>query len=109
MAPMSEEEENYIRLILLLKGVQPKAVRYFFDKEFPPSCLLSELSANYTTLYGLKRNRVLSQAQWNLLFPSNGMFYILRKTHTEAKRNTVNKLIKKYICIFVDHIQEMID
>ncbi|XP_052075453.1 uncharacterized protein LOC127712894 [Mytilus californianus] len=73
MAPLSEEEENYIRLALLLKGVSPRAVRTYFDREFPPTHLPSTLNKNYNTLYGLKLNRVLNQAQWKLLFPRNGV------------------------------------
>ncbi|CAG2187022.1 unnamed protein product [Mytilus edulis] len=73
MAPLLEEEENYIRLALLLKGVSPRAVRNFFDKEFPPTYLPSTLNKNYNTLNGLFKKRILNQAQWNLLFPKNGV------------------------------------
>ncbi|VDI83823.1 Hypothetical predicted protein [Mytilus galloprovincialis] len=71
MAPLLEEEENYIRLALLLKGVSPRAVRTFFDKEFPPTYLPSTLNKNYNTLNGLFKNRILNRAQWNLLFPKS--------------------------------------
>ncbi|XP_071136253.1 uncharacterized protein [Mytilus edulis] len=73
MAPLLEEEENYIRLALLLKGVSPRAVRTFFDKEFPPTYLPSTLNKNYNTLYDLFKKRILNQAQWNLLFPKTGV------------------------------------
>ncbi|CAG2184484.1 unnamed protein product [Mytilus edulis] len=73
MATLVEEEENYIRLALLLKGVSPRAVRNFFDKEFPPTYLPSTLNKNYNTLYDLFKKRILNQAQWNLLFPKNGV------------------------------------
>ncbi|VDI71769.1 Hypothetical predicted protein [Mytilus galloprovincialis] len=72
MAPLSEEEENYVRLALLLKGVTPRAVRTYFDREFPPSYLPSTLNTNYNTLLDLKLNRIINQAQWNLLIPRNG-------------------------------------
>lgn len=75
MASLSEEEDNYIRFALLLKGVTPRAVRTFFDNEFPPTYLPSTLNENYDTLYNLKLRRVLNQVQWNLLFPKNGTFY----------------------------------
>ncbi|CAG2195557.1 unnamed protein product [Mytilus edulis] len=71
MAPLLEEEENYVRLALLLKGVSPRAVRTYFDREFPPTHLPSTLNTNYNTLQDLKLKRVLNQAQWNLLFPRN--------------------------------------
>ncbi|CAG2221642.1 unnamed protein product [Mytilus edulis] len=73
MAPLLEEEENYVRLALLLKGVSPRAVRTYFDREFPPTHLPSTLNTNYNTLQDLKLKRVLNQAQWNLLFPRNGV------------------------------------
>ncbi|CAG2239363.1 unnamed protein product [Mytilus edulis] len=72
----AEEEENYIRLALLLKGVSPKAVRTFFDKELPPTYLPSTLNKNYNTLYDLYLKRILNQTQWNLLLPKNGMYFI---------------------------------
>ncbi|XP_063418130.1 uncharacterized protein LOC134700907 [Mytilus trossulus] len=73
MAPLSEEEENYVRLALLLKGVTPRVVRTYFDREFPPTSLPSTLSTSKNTLWDLKLNRVINQAQWNLLYPRNGV------------------------------------
>ncbi|XP_052072896.1 ankyrin-3-like [Mytilus californianus] len=73
MAPLLKEEENYVRLALLLKGVSPRAVRLYFNKEFPPKDLHSMLNTKKNTLSGLKRQRVLNQAQWNLLFPIKGV------------------------------------
>ncbi|CAG2191595.1 unnamed protein product [Mytilus edulis] len=73
MAPLSDEEENYVRLALLLKGVTPRAVRTYFDREFPPTYLPSTLNTNYNTLWDLKLKRIINQAQWNLLIPRNGV------------------------------------
>ncbi|XP_063438381.1 uncharacterized protein LOC134719305 [Mytilus trossulus] len=73
MAPLSDEEENYVRLALLLKGVTPRAVRTYFDREFPPTYLPSTLNTNYNTLWELKLKRIINQAQWNLLIPRNGI------------------------------------
>ncbi|CAG2235506.1 unnamed protein product [Mytilus edulis] len=73
MAPLSEEEENYVRLALLLKGVAPRAIRTYFDRTFPPTYLPSTLNTHYDTLDNLKFRRVLNQTQWNLLFPTNGV------------------------------------
>ncbi|CAG2234295.1 unnamed protein product [Mytilus edulis] len=73
MAPLSDEEENYVRLALLLKGVTPRAVRTYFDREFPPTSLPSTLNTNYNTLSDLKLKRIINQAQWNLLIPRNGV------------------------------------
>ncbi|XP_071152248.1 uncharacterized protein [Mytilus edulis] len=67
MASLSEEEENYVRLALLLRGVTPRAVRTYFDREFPPASLPSTLSTSHNTLLDLKVKRIINQAQWNLL------------------------------------------
>ncbi|XP_076084270.1 E3 ubiquitin-protein ligase DZIP3-like [Mytilus galloprovincialis] len=72
MAPLSIEEENYVRLALLLKGVTPRAVRTHFDKEFPPTSLPSTLSTSHNTLLDLKIKRIINQAQWKILIPRNG-------------------------------------
>ncbi|XP_063427582.1 uncharacterized protein LOC134711079 [Mytilus trossulus] len=73
MAPLSDEENNYIRLALLLKGVSPRAVRTFFDKEFQPSNLHSTFSKNSKILRDLKSQKILNKNQWNLLFPKYGL------------------------------------
>ncbi|XP_076081117.1 uncharacterized protein LOC143052027 [Mytilus galloprovincialis] len=67
MASLSEEEENYVRLALLLKGVTPRAFRTYFDREFLPTTLHSTLSTRHSTLFDLKSKRILNQVQWNLL------------------------------------------
>lgn len=77
MAPLSKEEENYIRLTLLVIDVSQRAVRTYFDSEFPPKRLPSMLIANYTTINELKRNKTLKPVQLDLLNPKNGMFCII--------------------------------
>lgn len=37
MTSLSVEEENYLRMSLLLTGISQRAVRVLFDKEFPPA------------------------------------------------------------------------
>ncbi|XP_071142053.1 E3 ubiquitin-protein ligase DZIP3-like [Mytilus edulis] len=69
MASLSEEEEKYLRMHLLLTGICPRAVRIFFDKEFPPACLYTSLKKEYHKLFDLKMKRLINQSQWNLLFP----------------------------------------
>ncbi|CAC5417483.1 unnamed protein product [Mytilus coruscus] len=64
-----KKEENYVRLVLLLKEVAPGSVRTLFDRECPPTHLSSTLNTNYNTLVDLKLKRIVNQAQWNLLFP----------------------------------------
>lgn len=83
MAPLSQEKENYIRFTLLLKGLSQKAVRTYFDREFPPTSLPLTLRKKYTTIYRLKCEGVLNQSQWNRLFPKNGMCYLCMTAHLE--------------------------
>lgn len=68
MPSLSIEEENYVRMGLLLTGISPRAARALFDKEFAPSCLDASLKKEYNKLNDLKKKRVINQQQWNLLF-----------------------------------------
>ncbi|XP_052079002.1 uncharacterized protein LOC127717259 isoform X32 [Mytilus californianus] len=71
---LSPEEENYVRMALLLTGISPRAVRVLFDKEFPPASLSSSINTTTTkaTLNNLKRRKVINKKQWDLLFPTSG-------------------------------------
>lgn len=69
---VSQEEENYLRMQLLLNGISPRAVRALFDKEFHPFCLHASIKSEYTKLQDLKSKRVITAAQWQLLVPRNG-------------------------------------
>ncbi|XP_076080029.1 uncharacterized protein LOC143050800 [Mytilus galloprovincialis] len=66
---LSQEEENYVRMSLLLIGISPRAARVLFDREFSPTCLDSSLKKEYKTLRDLQKKRIINQSQWNLLFP----------------------------------------
>lgn len=68
-----EEEENYLRLDLLT-GISSRAVRVIFDKEFHPSCLGKTIKKEYKILKDLKMRRIITTAQWNLLFPPKGKY-----------------------------------
>lgn len=65
----SLEEENYLRMSLLLTGISPRAVRVLFDHEFAPECLYSSLKKEYYNLDKLKKTHRINQTQWDLLFP----------------------------------------
>ncbi|CAG2247007.1 unnamed protein product [Mytilus edulis] len=69
MASISIEEENYVRMSLLLTGISPRAARTFFDREFAPTCLDASLKKEYSKLWDLKKKHRINQSQWNLLFP----------------------------------------
>lgn len=68
---ISQEEENYVRLSLLLTGISPRAARKYFDSEFAPSCLYASLKKEYNKLNGMKKKRTINPEQWKLLFPRN--------------------------------------
>ncbi|CAG2212089.1 unnamed protein product [Mytilus edulis] len=69
MTSLSPEEENYVRMSLLLTGISPRALRTFFDQEFASACLDSSLKKEYEKLSYLKKKNRINQSQWNLLFP----------------------------------------
>lgn len=68
MASLSVEEENCVRMSLLLKGISPRAARTFFDSEFAPGCLDATIKKEYNKLFELKKKHIINQSQWNLLF-----------------------------------------
>lgn len=66
---VSEEEENYLRMRLLVLHIGTRAVRVFFDKEFDPSCLNKSIRDGHSKLNASKRKGIINQEQWNLLYP----------------------------------------
>lgn len=71
---LSKEEENYLRMNLLLTKISPKAVRVLFNKEFPPACLCATIEKKLSRLNDLKKKQLINSSQWSLLFPSNGRY-----------------------------------
>ncbi|XP_052106905.1 uncharacterized protein LOC127739284 isoform X2 [Mytilus californianus] len=69
MGSLSVEEENYVRMSLLLTGISPRAARTFFDSEFAPACLDATIKKEYNKLLDLKKKHRINQSQWNHLFP----------------------------------------
>lgn len=67
MTSLSEEEENFVRMSLLLTGISPRAVRVLFDYEFSPTCLDATLKKEFNKLNDLHQKRVINQSQWKLL------------------------------------------
>ncbi|CAC5391197.1 unnamed protein product [Mytilus coruscus] len=66
---LTQEEENYVRMSLLLTGISPCAARALFDREFAPACLDTSMKKEYNSLRDLQKKRIINQPQWNLLFP----------------------------------------
>ncbi|XP_071148629.1 uncharacterized protein [Mytilus edulis] len=70
MASLTKEEDNYVRIGLLITGISPRAARVLFDREFHPSFLYATLKKEYKKLNDLKdKKKVINLQQWNLLFP----------------------------------------
>ncbi|XP_063412377.1 ankyrin-1-like [Mytilus trossulus] len=69
MASLSVEEENYVRMSLLLTGISPRAVRICFDHDLAPDHLEDLLKKEYNKLLELSKEYLINQSQWNLLFP----------------------------------------
>lgn len=72
MESLNVEEENYVRMSLLLFGTSPSAVRSLFDREFDSQCLTSSFRNAYNKLNDLRKKRIINLTQWNLLFPRYG-------------------------------------
>lgn len=70
--PLSKEESNLVRIILLAKRIAPKAVRTYFNQRFEPTQLKKIIHNNHSILYNLRLKRILTLDQWNLLFSSAG-------------------------------------
>lgn len=74
MTTITEEEENYVRMSLLLFGISQRAARVFFDSEFAPQTLQKSISKELRKLDLLKKEKIINQSQWNLLFPQKGWY-----------------------------------
>lgn len=73
---LSKEETNFLKLANLLIKISPEAVRSLFNREFHPGSLKSVLSKNFSKLDQLKKKRVITQTQWNLLFHHGKYDYV---------------------------------
>lgn len=76
MTTISQAEENYVRMSLLLSGISPRAVRVLFDSELHPSCLGASLTKAFNKLKDLQKKRIINQSQWKLLFPHIGRYRV---------------------------------
>lgn len=69
MTSLSTEEDNFLRISLLLTGIAPRAVRTLFDYNFAPISLDATLKKEFNKLKELQKKRIINQSQWNLLTP----------------------------------------
>lgn len=100
---LSREETNFLRVANLLIRLSPQAVRILFDREFNPGGLKSIFSQNWTKLDKLKKKHVITQKQWNLLFPSGdyigfyGAFFNIHITRSINLPTGKHRIIFLYI------------
>ena len=66
-----QEKANFTRLARLLVDKGTEALRKTFDAIHPPANLQADLAASIASLRKLKP-RVISNHQWDLLFPPSG-------------------------------------
>ena len=69
---IAEEETNFLRFGTGIIHVCPNALRAYFDTRHPN--LAADLQANKALLQSL-RNRIITNDQWDLLFPSTGKVF----------------------------------
>ena len=69
---VSEEKTNGTRLVRLLVDGGTHVLRKVLDSIHPPATLQPELANNLRSLHGLKSRRVISDGQWEKLFPTSG-------------------------------------
>ncbi|XP_052073021.1 E3 ubiquitin-protein ligase DZIP3-like isoform X2 [Mytilus californianus] len=72
MAPITIEEEHFLRIVQLIFGVVVEAVRTIFDKFFPPLTLRHTLQAKRKDMQDLQKKQILRKSQMDVLFPSTG-------------------------------------
>ncbi|XP_076105704.1 uncharacterized protein LOC143074036 [Mytilus galloprovincialis] len=73
MAPITIEEENFLRIVQLIFGVVVEAVRTVFDKFFPPMTLHHTLQANKKDVKDLEKKQILRKPQMDVLFSTTGV------------------------------------
>ncbi|CAC5394571.1 unnamed protein product [Mytilus coruscus] len=70
---ITQEEANYLRVANLILRTGPPVVRVLFDRELHPAALHVVLNQNKSKILArLKKERIINQNQWNLLFPIKG-------------------------------------
>lgn len=69
---ISQEQENYVRMGLLLSGNASRAVRIVFNRSFDPTKLDATMKEEYNKLKDLLKKRIITKSQWILLDPCRG-------------------------------------
>ncbi|VDI76466.1 Hypothetical predicted protein [Mytilus galloprovincialis] len=108
MASLSREEENYVRMGLLLTGISPRAIRTLFDKEFHPLTLDASLKKETMTLTDLKKKKSINQRQWDLIFPRKPGGKDMQKDCEDLKTKVLDRTYKEII-LEIKHSQDKIE
>ncbi|XP_076087694.1 uncharacterized protein LOC143058117 [Mytilus galloprovincialis] len=69
---ISQEEENFLRIAVLITRVATDAVRIVFDRELQGGALKGTLIEEPKVLDDLERKRIILPFQWQLIFPKSG-------------------------------------
>ena len=67
-----QAKANYSRICQLLIDKGGDALRSAFHVMHPPSTLAAVLNVNKSVLKTLRKHRVITPSQWDLLFPASG-------------------------------------
>ncbi|VDI75372.1 Hypothetical predicted protein [Mytilus galloprovincialis] len=97
MTTISEEEENYVRMSLLLSGISPRAVRVLLDNEFHPLHLNVTIKKETNKLIDLKKKKIINQSQWEILFPRNDQISTTLEAWTLDDSNLVETKAANYV------------
>ena len=87
---LEEEETHFLRFGTGVLYVSTEALRDYFNGKHPN--LNADLSYHRGLLLTLKKKRVITTAQWNLLFPSSGKHMCMHDD--EQQIYTLLKIIK---------------
>ena len=66
-----EQRTNGAKLSRLIFDEGGAAIRSLFDRYHPSASLVAGLEQNYTTLLSLLEKKLITQKEWELLFPTN--------------------------------------
>lgn len=72
ISDVTHTETYFLRVVHLLLTVASKAVRKLFDRTFKPCKLEQTLNHQRQTMLELKKDKLLSDSQWNLLYSPQG-------------------------------------
>lgn len=91
---LAHEDIHFLRLAGLLIKIAPRAVRRSFDYEIHPGQLEQFLSKNRRKIDDLYKKRVITLAQYDLLYPKGNATHFSLCTHISPKTNILDNINK---------------